>query len=55
MVNLLLLIKGNGIRSWILTQVHSGPIVRINPYEIHINDPEYYDEIYAGGGRTRDK
>ena len=33
----------------------TGPIVRINPREIHIKDPFYYDEIYAGGARIRDK
>jgi cytochrome P450 len=32
-----------------------GPIVKINPYELHINDPNYYDEVYAGGGRKRNK
>ncbi|KAJ5564000.1 benzoate 4-monooxygenase cytochrome P450 [Penicillium frequentans] len=34
---------------------HYGPIVRINPREIHIRDPSFYDEIYASGGRKRNK
>ncbi|EIT80498.1 cytochrome protein [Aspergillus oryzae 3.042] len=32
-----------------------GPIVRINAREIHINDPKYYDEIYASGTHRRNK
>ena len=32
-----------------------GPIVRINPYEIHLNDPEYFNSVYAGGNQKRDK
>jgi Cytochrome P450 len=29
--------------------------VRINPYELHIRDPEYYDILYSGPGSRRDK
>ncbi|KAK2002195.1 trichodiene oxygenase [Colletotrichum falcatum] len=32
-----------------------GPIVRINPDEIHCNDVNFTDEIYAINGRKRDK
>ncbi|GAB1216557.1 hypothetical protein ATERTT37_005773 [Aspergillus terreus] len=32
-----------------------GPIVRINPREVHISDPTFYDEIYASSTVKRDK
>ncbi|ERF76666.1 hypothetical protein EPUS_09342 [Endocarpon pusillum Z07020] len=32
-----------------------GSILRINPDEIHISAPDFYDTIYAGSGRKRDK
>ncbi|GJD01161.1 cytochrome P450 [Colletotrichum higginsianum] len=32
-----------------------GPIVRINPHEVHCNDVNFADEIYAVSGRKRDK
>lgn len=32
-----------------------GPIVRINPWEIHCSDISFADEIFALGGRKRDK
>jgi cytochrome P450 len=31
-----------------------GPVVRINPREVHIKDSEFFHVIYAGGKRDRD-
>ncbi|KAJ0122769.1 trichodiene oxygenase [Diaporthe amygdali] len=32
-----------------------GPLIRINPDEVHCSDPYFADEIYAVGGRKRNK
>ncbi|KAL5048327.1 hypothetical protein BDW71DRAFT_213695 [Aspergillus fruticulosus] len=40
-----------------IQQMHDeyGPIVRINPHELHCNDHRFISEIYASGTRKRDK
>lgn len=32
-----------------------GPVVRINPHELHCIDPEFIPELYVGGLKKRDK
>ncbi|KAJ5558222.1 hypothetical protein N7535_008437 [Penicillium sp. DV-2018c] len=47
----------SGMYIWEIERMHEqyGPIVRINPQEIHIKDPTYYDEIHTGSSHKRSK
>ncbi|KAF2237960.1 cytochrome P450 [Viridothelium virens] len=47
----------HGMYIWEIEKMHQkyGPVVRINPREVHIKDPYYYDEIYASASRKREK
>ncbi|ORY63203.1 cytochrome P450 [Pseudomassariella vexata] len=46
-----------GMYIWEIEKMHEkyGPIVRINPREIHIKDSYFYDEVYAPASRRREK
>lgn len=37
------------------TDDRPGPVVRINPRQLHIRDPHFYDEVYASASRKREK
>ncbi|KAL2882245.1 hypothetical protein SGCOL_002514 [Colletotrichum sp. CLE4] len=47
----------NGRYTYEIIKMHQlyGPIVRINPDEVHCNDVRFTDEVYAINGRKRDK
>ncbi|KAL8785036.1 MAG: hypothetical protein Q9195_008796 [Heterodermia aff. obscurata] len=44
-----------GRYTWKIAELHAqyGPIIRISPYELHIDDPEYYDELYVGPSQRK--
>ncbi|KAF9886516.1 hypothetical protein FE257_011423 [Aspergillus nanangensis] len=50
------IIKG-GVYTWEIDRLHEeyGPIIRVKPNELHIKDPDYYNTVYAGPGKHRNK
>ncbi|KAL9035760.1 MAG: hypothetical protein Q9180_004682, partial [Flavoplaca navasiana] len=44
-----------GKYTWKLLDYHEqyGPVIRINPHEVHIKDAEFYDELYIGGSKGK--
>lgn len=49
------LVAPSGVQRLGFSDNPKGPVVRINPRELHINDPYYYEQIYAGSSRVREK
>ncbi|KAK0384864.1 hypothetical protein NLU13_7342 [Sarocladium strictum] len=47
----------NGRYGRVIAEMHKtyGPLVRINPDELHCSDPYFADEVYAGSSRIRDR
>ncbi|EKG12713.1 Cytochrome P450 [Macrophomina phaseolina MS6] len=47
----------NGQYTFEIRRMHEiyGPIVRISPHELHVNDPSYVDKLYVAGGKKRHK
>ncbi|KAI0457469.1 cytochrome P450 [Xylaria acuta] len=50
-----LLSQGGGQWTFQIRRLHEayGPIIRINPDEIHIDDPEFYDVVYCSSSPNR--
>ncbi|KAF2111418.1 cytochrome P450 [Lophiotrema nucula] len=42
---------------WKIKALHEqyGPIIRISPYHIHVNDVNFFDKIYAAGNHKRNR
>src|SRR4051794_6755921 len=47
-------IKG-GIYPFKIVELHKqyGPIIRINPWELHVSDPNFYSTLYVSGSVRR--
>ncbi|TQS33798.1 hypothetical protein Golomagni_05847 [Golovinomyces magnicellulatus] len=47
----------DGTYLWQIERMHEkyGPIIRINPREVHIRDSQYYNSIYTAGARKVNK
>ncbi|KAJ2994470.1 hypothetical protein NUW58_g1547 [Xylaria curta] len=42
----------NGQYTFKIAELHKqyGPIIRISPYELHVNDPSFFDHLYRQDG-----
>jgi hypothetical protein len=47
--------KGGGQFTFEIKRMHEryGPVVRINPEELHIDDPDYYNEVYCNSSSSK--